>query len=615
MTIIKPARDTALFEPRSQGIPRSMSERAAAAFEDIRMSGMTDSRWDRESDILDETVDAIRKRKGIEIDTAALFATQTMGRSIHTTDRRKERLAVLEAIGKAVAQYPDELGDLPTTEAALFEAYKKRALAADTELRAQDAEDPSLSGAFAAFAGSVGGSMTDLGLLPTVILGAPHGATILRGMMIEAGAIAATEIPIQMQVQANRGDLGIEGAGFEAGALNVVSTALGGAGLYGLLRFGGEMMGKALGRVAERDLTPEEAQAWNQLRDIHDSVASTPLRNPTEAEIRLHQDRIDKALVDLEQGRAVNIAGFEAADLPPGLLRVGDIRARLIRPLADMGIDVDEMLPGLVDAMRSSSDFVDIAMAEETVDSIARRLERLQGTERAVNAKWQEAERQFADIMQARAAADERIAALENLVAGARERPDAYGESLFKDAVERELTGPAWLRKLDEAGYDTPEVRGALKRRLDAAKAERDALDTKVDEATTARRRAHDEVAAYEKSAGKAGRQLRERIANNFTPEEVDRLRRDARNVGLTAREAQAAEEAHQSMALAEALDADPKVLEGDLNTARIGVDELKMLSDEDRQAYRALFREIDEDAAMLPEAQACLAGVIDAAT
>jgi len=129
---------------------------------------------------------------------------------------------------------PDLFDDIPLTreqaDAQIAgEIREAEAEAADVGARA------TLGGLAGQFAGGAAGALADPVTLSTVALGAPFAAGIIRTAAIEAGIAAGTEIPLQVSVQRDRSDLGLD-AGIDRAISNVALAAIGGGAFGGALR-------------------------------------------------------------------------------------------------------------------------------------------------------------------------------------------------------------------------------------------------------------------------------------------------------------------------------------------------------------------------------------------
>lgn len=600
--------------PRSRGVPASFSERMETAWE---LGRLADNVASRQINTL-----RIAKDAGAELERRTGISLQGSLPGGGMPDHHEAYVTELEQEAQRIAKMrPDiDLSDLPLTRDAIMDAYKREAQDAQTRSDLQELQDPGLSGG--QLLGSIGALVTDPVLLPALFMGASASTTVIRGMAIESGIAASVEAAAQIPIQLNRKDLGLP-YGVTQALANIGGASLGAAGIYGATRVGSAAFRKLLDSLDLRNATPEQKAAFSALDDLQRSVETVTVRDPSPTEIAAHQRNLDQALVDLQSGRVANIAGINRADLPADLMRAGEVRDALMPVMRAVGLEIDELVPGLVNAMRINSDFVDIAFTRGVVDDMTERVAKLAGQEQAVSEAVLKANTKLAEALEARTALDARLQVVESLLRRSRnarrddELTPTWARVTSKDDLEVQalsvLDTPAWERKIRERGIDTPEVRRALKRKLQELQEARGGADTRVASAKREAATAGDDLAGFHRRAAKAGARMRDRIASRFSDEELARMNRSAREVVGPA-DRQIAEQSVEEEQVAEALIADPVATQGATLQARADLESMKGRMDDDLAvALRDEMDKLDEMDALETEVNACLRGLADA--
>jgi len=234
---------------------------------------------------------------------------------------------------------------------------------------------------FGGMLGEVLAISADPVVAPTFALGAPAAARVglLRGMAIEAGIGGGSEAIAQVLAQPYRDEAGVERTTGDI-LMSIGTAAAGGAGLYGLLglvmrRFGG-------------DVAQQAAEALKASRLAEERPASVSAEQ--------HIRDVNQAIFDLQEGRAVNIAGTGQGDLAQQAVGLDVLAARL-RSLDRQGIDTSLLVPNLPRAMEAMNNGVRVALSRRRTDGLVAAAARAQGALREAIEAAAEAERTYQD--------------------------------------------------------------------------------------------------------------------------------------------------------------------------------------------------------------------------
>lgn len=283
--------------------------------------------------------------------------------------------------------------------------------------------------ALGGIAGEISAVVTDPPIAASMVLAAPAASGIMSGMLIEAGIAGGSEALVQPIVQGFRAEAGLE-AGFGKGVENVLTAATAGAGLYGAFRvagLGAEQLAELIrgrsrvndmteGELNIADMTDEEKVAALEVEKAALVEASQPIGRPTPEDEAAHQRRLEEARLALVQGRAVRVsADAQTLDLGMETISIRGLAQR-VKTLESVGLDLDEMLPNLGDALELANGELDVVIARSRVDGVVRELRTAVKEERPVLEAVREAEERLIDVTRRRQQAIEERARFQQQV-------------------------------------------------------------------------------------------------------------------------------------------------------------------------------------------------------
>ncbi len=618
--------------PRSVGVPRTFREQLSTSFDLAMVADRTAGRHWALQDEYQSLADEVHRRTG-----KRLSLTPTLDKTDANFSRQRapsvveqeavDRGIFLERLNELRAQTPGLLDDLPGSadDVAGLVATKAQALEAR---RSQDlAVDPSLGSAGTDLLGTMGGVLLDPILLSTLFAGAPARAPLLAGMARESLIGAVAEAGLQIPVQQNRADLGLEN-GLEQALKNVAAVGVASPALYGLFRGAGIGLGKVRDILSDKsaDLTPDERQLLSAIAEMDEATATVPVREPMGPEMRAHHRNLDQALLDLESGKVANVAKLDESELPDTLITATELRTSILRSARELDIDVsDEVAPGLTRAIEMTSDRFQAVLSRTRAEKLLTRMEQAAANERAVFERAIALEDTLGSLSGERARIQGEIQLLERAAAGERDAIDtlysgAFGERPSIEALDALITNPQFKYRGKTKAIN--KRTNDIAKRLNDNKKRLGELDKDIPSLQTKRRHLGDEMSRVQKSKNKAGRQVSSRVDSLFSDQELQRIAAERDRAKLsqtmyyplserpTPREVENVEMAVEAdAALARLEEKGVEIADSTIASVKQENGLNAIESDELRDAVKTLMDEIDSDEALGQELAACIAG------
>lgn len=404
------------------------------------------------------------------------------------------------------------------SEEGVLQWMQERA-AALVEQREQVGARATGAAAAGGFFGDLAAMATDPLIAASFFFGATTGATVLRGMATEAAIGAVSETAVQVYASKFRGELNLDGS-TERALQNILTATVGGAGIYAV--------GAGIARLLRG--SPQQTVVDQVLKEQH-LADGRPQGVPMEEFRR----RMDQVLFDVEEGRAVNVAGL--GDLTQDLNVVGlDTIGRRLQSIERQGVPVQDLVPNLGRALELASEGVRIAFSRQRVDGLARRAVTAREEVKPLYAAAEAVERQYADLLEQRS---------QNTTAQIRNELSQGGRANAVRALDRSTQQrladiEAQLRDVTDA-----ERRSALnaerRRIVDAARkrvereagrleAEADRLDLEILAAEVRRSEAQKALQDAERAVSEADTAIAREIGGALSDRDLRRLYEERAN-------------------------------------------------------------------------------------
>lgn len=324
-----------------------------------------------------------------------------------------------QSVGAFWERMQEELEQNPELGGLLgFRSHEELVAAIHQESRQLEAQRDDIAArasgiaAFGGMAGEMAAVVTDPPIAASMVLAAPLASSLLGGVLIEAAIAGGAEALVQPVVQNYRREAGLE-AGFQQGVENVLTAAAAGGAFYGTFRVAGmgysamvdAVRGKRTasdateGEVDLSSLTPEQRAALMELEKAALIERTDPIGNGTPEDAALHQRRVEEARMALVQGRAVQVrADQNPLDLGMETISL-NVLAKRLRSLESVGLDLDEMLPGLGRILDETNNGLEAVLARDRVDGVVRELRTAVAEERPVLEAVKAAEERYEAVL------------------------------------------------------------------------------------------------------------------------------------------------------------------------------------------------------------------------
>lgn len=250
---------TGVFEPKT-----GFDENFDRQYDVVLNQGQSVSRYNAFQEGYENRVENLKELTGVELQNPY---------SLKNVFNLQEEIDKFEAdFGEATKNLTEEERAMLVTNEKMFAQIKDR--------NQRTIREANFSSERASFTGKVGGflgSTSALLLDPLQIATLPFGVGSLAGKTVlqaagrtaltEAAIGGAVEVPIQAKVQSFQKELGVEGAGFEAGAKNVGAATLGAGVFGGIVGAGARALQLKFGKTADEMDTGELAENLRNLKN------------------------------------------------------------------------------------------------------------------------------------------------------------------------------------------------------------------------------------------------------------------------------------------------------------------------------------------------------------
>lgn len=479
-------------------------------------------------------------------------------------------------------------------------------------------------------AGEIAAVVTDPPIALSMLLGAPAATGVMRGMLVEAGVAAAAETAVQPAIQRFREEAGVR-AGFDEAVRNVLTAATAGAGFYGAFRVAGagfrQLADRAAQAKAPSTMTPEERTAWLELRKAAAVEESNPLGRPDPAAMEQHQALMERALMDLKEGRAVRASVDDQLQLGVETISLAGLKQRM-RSLETVGFDLDDIVPNLRRFLDMSNEGLELHIARERVDGVVKALRTATAAERPAMEAVQAAEEAMADVLErmSRNTTDQIALQLRRQQGreGALQMMDRSARTRLRE-IEQQLKATPRSDRRDQLNAERRRIVDTARKRLDREEErllrEAEELDAQRFAAEVQRKDAGNRLLEVTRAKEEAQRTFNERIGQALSRQELRRLEQErvlegryegARAPGAASRTADA-EGRLARLTEAQTGEAAATIEQGQLDTMRALADELGddvevELADGTRVSAREAIDDLDEQQTFIDQLKACFA-------